>query len=104
MILRKNTRFLARSVLFLLVLSMSMAGAQQSQAGAQVGAMTNDSDIMSAIRTDYARIMALAYQAENLNSAKNNASADQVANQMVALASAHMMAEEQVFYPALARV
>ncbi len=92
MVLRDNTRFLAPSVLSLVALSISIAGAQQTQASAQAEAMTNASDIMSAIRTDHARITSLAYQVENLNSAKNKASAVQVANQIVALALAHMRA------------
>ena len=82
---------------------MSIAGAQQTQASTQAEATTNSSDIMSTIRTDHARIMSLAYQVENLNSAKNKAAAVQVANQIVALALAHMRAAGQVFYPALAR-
>ena len=69
--------------------------------GSSVSIVDNSTNILDIIRADHAKIMVLSENIEILKSNNQSAEANQVFAQLGALASAHMAAEERVFYPSL---
>ncbi len=61
----------------------------------------NSTNVLDEIRGDHAKLLVLAENIEILRSSNQTDAATQNFSKLMALASAHMSAEEQVFYPAL---
>lgn len=78
-----------------------MIGSSQMMTGNTVNIADNSTNILDLIRADHAKLLVLAENVEILRSSNQTTAAMQNFSMLVALASAHMRAEEQVFYPAL---